>query len=153
MQLAVLVLKDPTLRKYVQNSVQQLRLMNGPGKIYEERELEAFYSAGVLGGLNFALRIAQARADAKESSERAAPSDLEALQLHAWVGEDEYGSGEIGIKQGVVPAGTIPLVAIRRDKIEKVYPQMEAQAKVYRKKIRLCLFRFVKVLRETEHGQ
>lgn len=32
----------------------------------------------------------------------------------AWVGEDELGSGEVGLKRGYVPAGLIPLVAIER---------------------------------------
>ena len=36
----------------------------------------------------------------------------EPLTIYAWVGEDEYGSGRVGLKQGVVPAGIIPLVAM-----------------------------------------
>jgi hypothetical protein len=53
------------------------------------------------------------------------------LELFAWVGEDELGSGEIGLKQAHAPAGLIPMVAIRRDKVEKFYPQFEAQARRY----------------------
>lgn len=36
----------------------------------------------------------------------------EPLAIYAWVGEDEYGSGKVGIKQGMVPAGIIPLAAM-----------------------------------------
>lgn len=77
---------------------------------------------------------------------------LENIELYAWVGEDELGSGEIGLKQGNVPAGNIPLVAIRRDKVEKLYPQMEAQATRYGKKIRLVRFTYAEVVRETTAG-
>ena len=42
---------------------------------------------------------------------------VEDVELYAWVGEDEFGSGEIGLKQGLVPAGMIPLVA---DTLESV---------------------------------
>ena len=33
------------------------------------------------------------------------PKEVQEMVLHAWVGEDELGSGEFGIKQGIVPAG------------------------------------------------
>ena len=36
---------------------------------------------------------------------------IETMVLYAWVGEDELGSGEMGIKQAIVPAGNVPLVA------------------------------------------
>jgi hypothetical protein len=78
--------------------------------------------------------------------------ELNEIELFAWLGEDELGSGETGIKRGVVPAGIIPLVAIQREKIEKVLPQLELQAATYGKKIRLCRFQFVEVVRETEAG-
>jgi hypothetical protein len=77
---------------------------------------------------------------------------IENLELYAWVGEDEFGSGEIGIKQGIVPAGCIPLVAIDRGKIECLWPQLNYQARTYGKRIRLCRFRFVEVVRETTEG-
>jgi hypothetical protein len=77
---------------------------------------------------------------------------LDELQLYAWVGEDELGSEGIGIKQGIVPAGTIPLVAIDKDKIERVWPQMERQAADYGKRIHLCRFRFVEIVRTTKAG-
>jgi hypothetical protein len=80
------------------------------------------------------------------------PKKLEEMELYAWMGVDELGSGEIGIKQGRVPAGNIPLVSIDRAKVEKIYGQMEDQAKRYGQRIRLVRFMFVEVVRETEHG-
>ena len=32
------------------------------------------------------------------------PDNVKTTALYAWVGEDEMGSGQIGLKQGVVPA-------------------------------------------------
>ena len=78
---------------------------------------------------------------------------LASVELFAWLGEDEYGSGKIGIKQANVPAGTIAIVAIDRAKIEKHFAKDEAQAMLYGKRIYLCSFQFVEVLRETEHGK
>lgn len=45
---------------------------------------------------------------------------MENLKIYAWVGEDEFGSGEIGLKQAIVPAGVIPMVAIKQDKIDQI---------------------------------
>lgn len=80
------------------------------------------------------------------------PPELDQLALYAFVGEDEFGSGEIGLKQGLVPAGYIPLVAIRRDKIDRdvLRLAMGLQAKEYGKKIRLVRFRAEEVVWETE---
>jgi hypothetical protein len=75
-----------------------------------------------------------------------------AVELFAWVGEDELGSGELGLKQAHTPVGLIPLVAIRRDKVEKFYPQLEAQAKRFGKRIYLVKFQAVEIVRETENG-
>jgi len=79
------------------------------------------------------------------------------LAIYAWVGEDEHGSGKIGIKQGHVPAGMIPLAAMDYDLHKVVRPelllQLEAQAAVWGKKIRLVRFRFEAVIEETEHGE
>lgn len=77
---------------------------------------------------------------------------VENVELYAWIGEDELGSGEIGIKQALVPAGRIPLVAIDRAKMEALWPRLDLQARMYGKKIRLCRFRFVDVVRETTEG-
>ena len=34
------------------------------------------------------------------------------LMMYAWVGEDELGSGKVGLKIGKTPAGMIPLAAM-----------------------------------------
>jgi hypothetical protein len=84
------------------------------------------------------------------------PKPLAEIELFAWLGEDELsplGLGEIGLKQGLVPAGIIPLVAIDRALIERVWPQLERQAVDNGKRIRLCRFRFAEVIRETKAGE
>jgi hypothetical protein len=82
---------------------------------------------------------------------------IEDMTLCAWVGEDELGSGRIGLKQGLVPAGMIPLVTVA-DEVYKIgrhelREAMEAQAAKYGKKIRLVRFRFDLVLDETVEGK
>jgi hypothetical protein len=74
--------------------------------------------------------------------------------LYAWIGEDENGSGRIGIKQGLVPAGYIPLAAMDYDlhKLERLREMMELQASGYGKKIRLVRYVFAEVVAETEAG-
>lgn len=71
--------------------------------------------------------------------------NVKEIALYAWIGEDELGSGEVGIKQGRVPAGFIPLVSIHDFKIsrENIVEQLQAQANFYGKTIRLCKFAFV----------
>jgi len=66
------------------------------------------------------------------------------LTIYAWIGEDELGSGVVGLKQGLVPSGYIPLAAMGHhlDRLAKVGPQMEMQARQYGKKIYLCKFEF-----------
>lgn len=78
-------------------------------------------------------------------------SQYASVELFAWIGEDELGSGEIGLKQAYCPAGYIPLVAVSRAKMEQSYlvDQMNAQAARYGKKIRLARFVFAGSLRET----
>lgn len=67
---------------------------------------------------------------------------LKDVELYAWMGEDEHGSGEIGIKQGLVPAGLIPLVSIDAQKISRDYiiNNLQRQADMYGKTIRLCKY-------------
>ena len=77
---------------------------------------------------------------------------LAEIELYAWLGEDELGSGKIGLKQGIVPAGIIAMVSIERGKLEKYWPQAEAQAGHYGKRIYFCRFQMVEVVRETEAG-
>jgi hypothetical protein len=66
------------------------------------------------------------------------------MDLYAWIGEDEFGSGRVGLKQGDVPAGRIALVAMDYDraKLERLAPLLQAQADHYSKTIRLARFSF-----------
>jgi hypothetical protein len=80
---------------------------------------------------------------------------LNEVELFAWIGEDELGSGVIGIKQGFCPAGYIPLVAVDRSKMEReqfVGP-MNLQAGAYGKRIYLCRYRLEEVLYQTPKGE
>jgi hypothetical protein len=76
------------------------------------------------------------------------------ITMYAWIGEDEYGSGVVGLKQGLTPAGMIPLAAMgyHLDRLAKLMPAMEAQAKASGKKIRLCKFVMVETAAETKAG-
>jgi hypothetical protein len=82
-------------------------------------------------------------------------NDVKNLCLYAWVGEDEHGSGEVGLKQAICPAGMIPMVAIRRDKMEQDYivKQMEQYAAIYGMKRKLVKFVFAEVVAETAAGE
>lgn len=73
--------------------------------------------------------------------------------LYAWMGMDEMGSGEVGIKQGVVPAGHIPIVSIDKDKIHRLKSQFEEQAAVYGEKIYLVRYRLDAVEDATNEGR
>jgi len=77
---------------------------------------------------------------------------IEQMILYAWVGEDELGSGEVGIKQGICPAGMIPLVACREGKMDQEYlvRQMQQQSNRFGKTIRLCKFTFQEVVTTLE---
>lgn len=77
------------------------------------------------------------------------------MTIYAWIGEDEYGSGKVGIKQGLVPAGFIPLAAMDydRSKLEKLRPQMEQQARLYGKRIYLAAFDLAEVVSRTARGE
>jgi len=44
------------------------------------------------------------------------PDNIKEIVLYAWLGEDEIGSGEVGIKAAMCPAGCVPLVAIKSRK-------------------------------------
>lgn len=73
-------------------------------------------------------------------------------ELYAYVGEDELGSGEVGLKQADVPAGRIPLVSIHAHKLDHapVRAQLRAQVNRWGKTIRLVKYVPVEVLLELE---
>lgn len=73
--------------------------------------------------------------------------------VYAWMGMDEHGSGEVGIKQGHVPAGYIPLVSVDADKVRKYKPQLQAQAARYGRKIYLVRYTVEEVLEATMEGE
>jgi hypothetical protein len=81
------------------------------------------------------------------------------LKLYAWVGEDDVGdTGRFGLKQGVVPAGYIPLVAMdyHLDRLARseVTTQMEVFAENTGKKRYLVEFQFTgHIVKETSSGQ
>jgi hypothetical protein len=81
------------------------------------------------------------------------PKEVQELEVYAWVGRDEYGSGEFGLKQGSVPAGMIAMVAIDKKKIDKYWDQAEIQAQVFGQRIYLVKLSFVEVVRETRYGK
>lgn len=69
---------------------------------------------------------------------------LEDLVLYAWVGEDEFGSGEIGLKQALVPAGRVPLVSVALDKLDRreIRHQLQSIVDTFGKPMRLVRFKF-----------
>jgi hypothetical protein len=75
---------------------------------------------------------------------------VDEVVLYAWVGEDEFGSGEIGLKQGLCPAGIIPLVAVNQEKMTRFQSTLQKQVNKYGKTIRLCKFVFSEVIIELE---
>jgi hypothetical protein len=81
------------------------------------------------------------------------PKEVQEFEVYAWVGRDELGSGMFGLKQGIVPAGTIPMVSVSQEKLDKYWDQAEKQAEVYGHKIYLAKLAFVEVIRETKHGE
>ncbi len=64
--------------------------------------------------------------------------------LYAWLGEDELGSGEVGLKQAYCAAGLVPLVATSQTKMEQKFllEQLKEQADAYGKTVTLCKFVF-----------
>jgi hypothetical protein len=75
--------------------------------------------------------------------------------MYAWVGEDECGSGVVGLKQCLVPAGMVPLAAMEHhlDRLTGLQRQMELQASMYGKKIRLYRFEATEFIAETAGGK
>lgn len=78
-------------------------------------------------------------------------TDINKIELYAWIGEDEYGGGEIGIKQAQIPAGIIPIVSTKLSKVnqEFIKEAMNVQGKTFKKRIMLCKFVFEEVILEV----
>jgi hypothetical protein len=72
-----------------------------------------------------------------------------AMDLFAWVGPDEF---EIGLKQGVLPVGLVPLVAINRNNIDRelLHAQLRAQAALGGRTIYLVRFRAAEIIQRIE---
>lgn len=68
---------------------------------------------------------------------------IKQVELFAWIGEDEYGSGKIGIKSGFCRAGFVPLVAVDRSKMDDPYFRegLSRQSRAFGKTIRLLSLR------------
>lgn len=77
-----------------------------------------------------------------------------ASELYAWMGEDELGSGEFGIKQALVPAGMIPLVATQRKKLDQPYlnEALALQSKQSDKRIYLVRFTAINIVKIAGEG-
>jgi len=78
---------------------------------------------------------------------------LLAVELYAWVGEDELGSGKIGLKQCLLRSELVPLVAVERGKVDRAYliDGLAQQNARYGKRIYLVRFtacEIVKVIDE-----
>ncbi len=85
-----------------------------------------------------------------DSSDASKDPELKDPELLAWIGEDELGSGKIGIKQAIVPAGRIPIVGVIDHKTKLTWPaivnQFQRQANEYGKEIRLVRYQPVEIL-------
>jgi hypothetical protein len=77
------------------------------------------------------------------------------IELYAWVGEDEFKPGEFGLKSGMTPVGWIPLVAVKRDRMDhpELLRQMQAIANKHGKARRLVRFVYTEVVMEISPGQ
>jgi hypothetical protein len=73
------------------------------------------------------------------------------VELYAYTGEDELGSGVIGLKQGLVPAGMVPLVVIDRhkDRLDTQYliDVLRRQSKQFGKRIYLVRFSAIEIVK------
>jgi hypothetical protein len=82
------------------------------------------------------------------------PLSAEEMVLYAWVGKDDAidapRTEEFGLKQGVVPAGNIPLVACKEEKMlsQDLINQMMVLMQVTGIPRQLVKFKFEKVILE-----
>lgn len=77
---------------------------------------------------------------------------LKEIELFAYLGEDEYGSGEIGLKQALVPAGCIPMVAVDREKMERYKHLLQAQSDSGGKTIYFCRYELKEIIAVCKPG-
>lgn len=79
------------------------------------------------------------------------------IELCAWIGEDDGSedTGRIGLKQAIVPAGLVPLVAMdyHKDKLQALRGQMEDLSSLTGKKRYLCRFVMVEIIEQTDAGE
>lgn len=73
------------------------------------------------------------------------PAPVRGMELFAWAGEDELGSGDVGLKQALCPVGLVPMVSIQRHKVAAapIRAQLVAQAQHFG--TRMWLVRFLPV--------
>lgn len=81
--------------------------------------------------------------------------DGQKIEMFAWIGMDEHGSGRIGLKQGRTVAGFIPLATMDFDqnKLKKLKPGLEVLSKTFGKKIYLVRLEMVEIVDQTEAGE
>jgi hypothetical protein len=77
---------------------------------------------------------------------------IEDVRLFAWLGEDEHGTGVIGLKQARVPAGLMAIVATSQAKVDRfdIEVQLAEQAEQYGKQISLVEFRVERVIKTLD---
>lgn len=79
------------------------------------------------------------------------------MDLFAWIGEDELGSGVVGIKARLMPTGLTALACIaeHRDRLQDpaVVASLQAQVNRYGKRIRFARFSIVEDLMALERRQ
>lgn len=79
------------------------------------------------------------------------------IEIYAYLGADEFGSGRVGLKQAFGPNGLANLVVMDFDRHKIDNPQvrdsLEAMARKFGKKIRFCRLVLVEIVAETEAGE
>jgi hypothetical protein len=77
---------------------------------------------------------------------------LREFEMFAYVGFDELGSGELGLKAAFVPAGYIPLVSTEREKLDQpaIVVQLSRQSRRFGKTISLVRMRYVETVFDIE---
>jgi hypothetical protein len=84
------------------------------------------------------------------------PPEIEEVELLAWVGEDELGSGVTGLKQVMTPKGLSALVACKPAEWiqrERIAEQLQRQSNTYGKTIYLCRYEVVEVVKIVAPSQ